>query len=131
MADMGAVSDVCTRRSSSADSVLGNRRSSAGSVQVEPHRAARPEEKRSGYDGGWAEFLRSQAQGILAMDFFTADLLNRTKVYVFAVIEHGNRRSRAWCPRGPGSFLVLPATRDPANGPGDAGARAKFVLHDR
>jgi hypothetical protein len=29
---------------------------------------------------GWAEFLRSQAQGILALDFFTADLLNGTKV---------------------------------------------------
>jgi hypothetical protein len=28
---------------------------------------------------GWAEFLRSQAQGILALDFFTADLLNGTK----------------------------------------------------
>jgi hypothetical protein len=24
---------------------------------------------------GWAEFVRSQAQGILALDFFTADLL--------------------------------------------------------
>ena len=43
---------------------------------------------------GWAEFLRSQAQGILALDFFTADLLNGTKVYVLAVIEHGNRRVR-------------------------------------
>jgi putative transposase len=31
---------------------------------------------------GWAEFLRSQAQGILALDFFTAGLLNGTKVYV-------------------------------------------------
>ena len=30
---------------------------------------------------GWAEFLRSQTQGILALDFFTADLLNGTKVY--------------------------------------------------
>ena len=115
---MGAVSDVCTRRSSSADSVLGNRRSSAGSVQVEPHRAARPEEKRSGYDGGWAEFLRSQAQGILAMDFFTADLLNRTKVYVFAVIEHGNRRVRAWVPRSTRSILGRPAIPEPAHGPG-------------
>ena len=43
---------------------------------------------------GWAEFLRSQAQGILALDFFTADLLNGTKVYVLAVIEHDNRRVR-------------------------------------
>lgn len=29
---------------------------------------------------GWAQFLRSQAQGILALDFFTADLLNGAKV---------------------------------------------------
>ena len=36
---------------------------------------------------GWAGFLRSQAQGILALDFFTADLLNGTKVYVLAVID--------------------------------------------
>jgi putative transposase len=35
---------------------------------------------------GWAEFLRSQAQGILALDFFAADLLNGTKVYVLAAI---------------------------------------------
>ena len=43
---------------------------------------------------GWAEFLRSQAQGILALDFFTADLLNGAKVHVLAVIEHGTRRVR-------------------------------------
>jgi len=43
---------------------------------------------------GWAEFPRSQAQGILALDFFTADLLNGAKVYVLAVIEHGTRRIR-------------------------------------
>ena len=42
----------------------------------------------------WAEFLRSQAQGILALDFFAADLLNGTKVYVLAVIEHGTRHVR-------------------------------------
>jgi putative transposase len=43
---------------------------------------------------GWPEFLRSQAQGILALDFFTADLLNGTKAYVLAVIKHGTRRIR-------------------------------------
>ena len=43
---------------------------------------------------GWTEFLRSQARGILALDFFTADLLNGSKVYVLAVIEHGTRRIR-------------------------------------
>jgi hypothetical protein len=32
--------------------------------------------------------------GILALDFFTAYLLDGTKVYVLAVIEHGTRRIR-------------------------------------
>jgi hypothetical protein len=56
---------------------------------------------------GWAEFLRSQAQGILALDFFTADLLNGTTVYVLAAIEHGTRRIR-----------ILGATRTPGPGVG-------------
>src|SRR6201995_72484 len=43
---------------------------------------------------GWAGFLRSQAQGLLALDFFTADLLNGTKAYVLAAIENGARRVR-------------------------------------
>jgi putative transposase len=37
-----------------------------------------PAPRRNG--PGWAEFLRSQAQGILALDLFTADLLDGTKV---------------------------------------------------
>ena len=51
---------------------------------------------------GWAEFLRSQAHGILALDFCTAGLLNGAKVSVLAVIEHGTRRIR-----------VLGATQNP------------------
>lgn len=42
----------------------------------------------------WSQFLRSQAQAILATDFFTVDLLNGTTVYVLAVIEHSSRRIR-------------------------------------
>jgi putative transposase len=81
---------------------------------------------------GWAEFLRSQAQGILALDFFTADLLNGAKVYVLAAIEHGTRR-----------ILILGATEHPIQAwvvqqarnllmdLEDASMRVKFVLHDR
>jgi hypothetical protein len=36
--------------------------------------------------------LRSRARAMLALDFFTADLLNGAKVYVLAVIEHDTRR---------------------------------------
>jgi hypothetical protein len=38
--------------------------------------------------------LRSQAEAILACDFFTVDLLNCTQAYVLAVIEHATRRIR-------------------------------------
>src|ERR1039457_4980121 len=42
----------------------------------------------------WSQFLRSQAEAILACDFFTADLLDGTQAYVLAVIEHASRRIR-------------------------------------
>jgi len=42
----------------------------------------------------WAEFLRGQADAILATDFFTVDLLDGTTAYVLAVIEHASRRIR-------------------------------------
>ena len=42
----------------------------------------------------WSQFLRSQADVILACDFFTAGLLDGTHAYVLAVIEHASRRIR-------------------------------------
>jgi len=42
----------------------------------------------------WAQFLRTQAEAILACDFFTVDLLDGTTAYVLAVIEHTTRRIR-------------------------------------
>ncbi|GII51493.1 hypothetical protein Psi02_79170 [Planotetraspora silvatica] len=40
----------------------------------------------------WAQFLRAQAEAIIATDFFTVDLLNGAQVYCLAVIEHATRR---------------------------------------
>jgi putative transposase len=42
----------------------------------------------------WAQFLRGQAETILAADFFTVDLLDGTSAYALAVIEHATRRIR-------------------------------------
>ena len=74
---------------------------------------------------GWPEFLRSQAQGILALDFFTTDLLNGARVYVLAVIEHGTRpRTGSGRHRASGPGLGGAAGQEPAHGPGgrrDAG----------
>jgi len=81
---------------------------------------------------GWAEFLRSQAHGILALDFFTADLLNGAKVYVLAVIEHGTRRIRILgATENPVQSWVVQQARNLLMDLEDAGTRVKFVLHDR
>jgi len=81
---------------------------------------------------GWPEFLRSQAQGILALDFFTADLLNGAKVYVLAVIEHGTRRVRILgATEHPVQAWVVQQARNLLMDLEDAGTRVKFVLHDR
>jgi putative transposase len=57
--------------------------------------------RASGIDPGrrqtgptWSQFLRSQAEAILACDFFTVNLLDGTQAYVLAVIEHATRRIR-------------------------------------
>ena len=81
---------------------------------------------------GWPEFLRSQAQGILALDFFTADLLDGAKVYVFAVIEYGTRRVRVLAPRSTRSRRgSCSRPRNLHMDLEDAGTRVKFVVHDR
>ena len=81
---------------------------------------------------GWAEFLRSQAQGILALDFFTADLLNGSKVYVLAAIEHGTRRIRILgATEHPVQSWVVQQARNLLMDLEEAGTRAKFVLYDR
>src|SRR3984957_17787484 len=42
----------------------------------------------------WPQFLRSQAEAILACDFFMVDLLDGTQAHVLTVIEHATRRIR-------------------------------------
>ncbi|MGH3404948.1 MAG: hypothetical protein ACRDRJ_20945 [Streptosporangiaceae bacterium] len=93
-------------------------------------RRDRPAPRRDG--PGWAEFLRSQAQAILALDFYTADLLNGTKVYVLAAIEHGSRRVRVLgATEHPVRSWVVQQARNLLMDLEDAGTRVRFVLHDR
>jgi transposase InsO family protein len=55
--------------------------------------------KRAGFDsaprrGGptWAQFLKAQASGILACDFFSVETVMLARLYCFAVVEHATRR---------------------------------------
>src|ERR1017187_3907480 len=80
----------------------------------------------------WSQFLRSQAEAILACDFFTAGLLDGTQAYVLAVIEHATRRIRIlgitlhptgeWTTQQARNLLIdLDAEAD----------RVKFMIRDR
>ena len=70
--------------------------------------------------------------GILALDFFTADLLNGAKIYVLAAIEHGTRRVRVLGATGhPVQGWVVQQARNLLMDLEDDGTRMKFVLHDR
>ena len=48
-----------------------------------------PVPRRSG--PSWCQFLRVQADAILACDFFHADTITLTRLYCLAIIEHANR----------------------------------------
>ena len=87
----------------------------------------------------WSQFLRSQAEAILACDFFTVDLLDGTQAYVLAVIEHATRRIRILgvTPHPTGEWTAQQA-RNLAHGPRRANAagqvhdpRPRIELHRR
>ena len=46
----------------------------------------------------WADFLRSQADALLACDFLETVTLTGARMYVLAVIEHASRRIRSSAP---------------------------------
>jgi putative transposase len=65
-----------------------------------------------------SQFLRSQAEAILACDFFTADLLDGTRAYVLAVIAHATRRIRVpGVTLHPAGAWTNPAGTQPDHGP--------------
>jgi len=80
----------------------------------------------------WSQFLRSQADAILACDFFTADLLDGTCAYVLVVIEHATRRVRILgaTPHPTGQWTAQQA-RNLIMDIGDQTDRVKFMIRDR
>jgi putative transposase len=89
-----------------------------------------PAPRRTG--PAWSLFLRSQAEAILACDFFTAELLDGTQAYVLAVIEHASRRIRILgvTPHPTGAWTAQQA-RNLLMDLGEQTHRVKFVIRDR
>jgi putative transposase len=80
----------------------------------------------------WAAFLRSQAEAILAADFFEAVTLSGTRMYILAVIEHATRRVRILgATAHPTAAWVTQVVRNLAMDLQDAGCRARFLIRDR
>ncbi len=80
----------------------------------------------------WSQFLRSQAEAILACDFLTADLPGGTQAHVLAVIEHATRRIRipGVTLHPAGEWTALQARNLVVDLDGQAD-RVKFLIRDR
>jgi transposase InsO family protein len=80
----------------------------------------------------WAQFLRSQAEALLAADFIETITLTGKRLYVLAVIEHAGRRVRV---RGatahPSAAWVTQTARNLVMDLEDAGCRVKYLIRDR
>jgi putative transposase len=80
----------------------------------------------------WPQFLRSQAEAILACDFFTADLLDGTQAYVLAVIEHATRRIRILgVTLHPTGEWTAQQARNLIMDLGEQAHQVKFMIRDR
>ena len=89
-----------------------------------------PEPRQTG--PAWSRFLRSQAEAILACDFFTVDLLNGTQASVLAVIEHATRRIRILgVTLHPTGEWATQQARNLLMDLGGQAERMKFVIRDR
>ena len=81
---------------------------------------------------GWGEFLRSQAAGILAVDFFTVDTIWLSQLYVLFAIEVKSRAVHVLgvtkYPDGPWATQVA---RNLVSDLEDKGRSFKFLVRDR
>jgi putative transposase len=89
-----------------------------------------PAPRRSGPT--WSQFLRSQAEAILACDFLTADPLDGTQAYVLAVMEHATRRIRILgVTLHPTGEWTAQQARNLLMDLGDQAHQIKFMIRDR
>ncbi len=89
-----------------------------------------PAGKRAGLS--WREFLRAQAQSMLAVDFFTVETIWLRRLYVLFYIELGTRRVHfADCTPNPDSAWVTQQARQLAWTLPERATPVRFLIRDR
>lgn len=80
----------------------------------------------------WSEFLRAQAQGIIACDFFTVETVLLKTLYVLFFIEVSTRKVHlAWVTAHPDSAWVTQQARNLFITGEDGSSIRRFLIHDR
>src|SRR5215468_2085585 len=80
----------------------------------------------------WADFVRSQAQALLAADFIETVTLSGARLYILVVIEHASRRIRILgATAHPTAAWVTQAARNLMMDLQDVGATVAYLIRDR
>jgi transposase InsO family protein len=80
----------------------------------------------------WAQFLRSQADALLAADFIETITLTGARMYILAVIEHASRRVRILgATPHPTTAWMAQTARNLVMDLEDAGCQVRHLIRDR
>ncbi len=105
---------------------------SATAIQATLRRHGLDPAPRRGSSGTWRAFLRQQAAGIVACDFFTVDTVWLKRLQVLVFIELDTRRVQlAGVTANPNGSWVTQQARNLLLALGEHGQQIRFLLRDR